>query len=530
MIRSTPEPRSFATRIGRLAAVDAVGRAWSGDYTLWGTRPDEIANRLGWLRAPQTMAEHLRPLRRFAESVRSDGIDTVALLGMGGSSLAPETLARTLGTDGPRFVVLDTTHPGTIRRAAEGFALKRTLFLVSTKSGTTSETVSLFRTFHHRAVEELGEHRAGKHFVAITDPESPLVALAQGHGFRHTFLNDPTIGGRYSALSLVGLVPAALLGLDLDALLESAREMAARCGPAVEADRNPAAVLAATLAAHADDGRDKATILLPEAIASFGDWLEQLVAESTGKNGLGIVPIVGEPPGSATVYGKDRAFVRLGGGAAARSPAVEVEFAGPEALGGQFFLWEFAVALLGHLLGINPFDQPDVESSKAATREMLSRYHDHGERPSAATVPLTPDALRRFAAQAVPGDYVAILAYLDPSPDLAKELAALRLALRETTRCATTLGYGPRFLHSTGQLHKGDSGRGLFIELIDEAVDDVLIPDGSSRPLSFELLLRAQAFGDAKALIARGRRVLVSELGRTPAELLREATSALAAT
>ncbi|MCX6099580.1 MAG: transaldolase, partial [Candidatus Bipolaricaulota bacterium] len=252
-------------------------------------------------------------------------------------------------------------------------------------------------------------------------------------------------------------------------------------------------------------------------------------AESTGKGGVGVVPIVAEPPGPLDIYGTDRVFVRLGTDVETPHPTVDVEFLGPEDIGGQFFLWEFATALLGHLLGINPFDQPDVESSKSVTRQMLSAYREHGERPSAPNVPLTPDALRQFASRTVPGDYIAILAYLDPRPEVAEPLATLRRALRDATRCATTLGYGPRFLHSTGQLHKGDSGRGVFIELVDEVSDDLQIPDGSGRPVSFGLLLRAQAFGDAQALAARGRRVLVADLDHDAPAMLRDAAAAVRA-
>jgi glucose-6-phosphate isomerase/transaldolase/glucose-6-phosphate isomerase len=529
MIRAIPEPRGWTSRIEHLATADAVRRAWSGDYTLWGSQPAEIANRLGWLRLPQTMSEHVGPLRHFADSVRSEGCDAVALLGMGGSSLAPETLARTLRSPAgaPRLIVLDTTHPDALRRLGEPLDARRTLFIVSTKSGTTSETLSLFHHFYRLTRDAVGDAAAGGRFVAITDPGSPLVQLAQQHNFRRVFLNDPTIGGRYAALSLVGLVPAALLGLDLDELIESARSMTARCGPSIPLERNPAALLAALLAAHVDDGHDKATIVLPKALASFGDWLEQLIAESTGKCGMGVVPIVGEPLGTPDVYGADRVFIRLGTDAETPHPTVDVEFPGPEDIGGQFFLWEFATALLGHLLGVNPFDQPDVESSKKVTRQMLSAYREQGERPSAPCVPLTPDTLRQFVSQAVPGDYIAILAYLDPRPEIAESLATLRRALRDATHCATTLGYGPRFLHSTGQLHKGDSGRGLFIELVDEVSDDLQIPDGSGRPVSFGLLLRAQAFGDAQALAARGRRVLVTDLGRNAPAMLRDAAAAI---
>ncbi len=528
MIRTTPEPSRLPERLDQLDAANVVPRVWAGDYTVWGTHPAEIANRLGWLRAPETMREHVASLRKFAAAVRGEGCDAVALLGMGGSSLAPETLASmSRVADGPRLVVLDTTHPGAVRRAIDALDPARTFYIVSTKSGTTPETLALFRTFHRRAVDALGKDGAGARFAAITDPGSPLVRLAHDVGFRRVFLNDPTIGGRYSALSLVGLVPAALLGLDLDGLLDDARAMAGRCGPSVPVDRNPAALLAALLAAHIDGGRDKATFVIPEPLASFGDWVEQLIAESTGKRGTGLVPVVGEPLGPPEVYGVDRVFVRLGSDTAAPEPTISVEFSGAEALGGQFFLWELATALLGHLLTVNPFDQPDVESSKEATRQILAAYRDSGERPAAPSVPLSPGALKAFVDQAGPSDYIALLAYLDPRPETSEPLRSLRQALRDRTHCATTLGYGPRYLHSTGQLHKGDSGRGLFVELIDDPADDVAVPDDGPRQLGLRFLdPRAGASGDAQVLAARGRRVLVTDLGHDAPALLREAAAA----
>ncbi len=521
MIRSTPEPSRLAERLDQLDAANVVPRVWAGDYTVWGTHPAEIANRLGWLRAPETMREHLASLRKFAAAVRGEGCDAVALLGMGGSSLAPETLAATspLGGDGPRLVVLDTTHPGAVRRAIDGLDPARTFYLVSTKSGTTTETLTLFRTFHRLAVEALGKDGAGARFAAITDPGSPLVRLAHDQGFRRVFLNDPTIGGRYSALSLVGLVPAALLGLDLDGLLDNARAVAGRCGPSIPVERNPAALLAALLAAHIDGGRDKATFVIPRPLACFGDWVEQLIAESTGKRGTGLVPVVGEPLGPPEVYGSDRVFVRLGTDGETPGPAISVEFPGAEALGGQFFVWELATALLGHLLAVNPFDQPDVESSKEAMRQILTAYRASGERPAAPSMPLTPGALDAFVERAAAGDYIALLAYLDPRPETSDSLRTLRRTLRDRTHCATTLGYGPRYLHSTGQLHKGDSGRGLFVELIDDPADDVVVPDEGERSIGFRLLVRAQAVGDGRALAERGRRIAVFDLGRDAAAL-----------
>jgi hypothetical protein len=380
-------------------------------------------------------------------------------------------------------VVLDTTHPTTVARAMGRLDPRRTLFLVSTKSGTTPETLALFRLFYRRAEEVLGR-APGERFVAITDPGSPLVQRAAEHGFRRTFLNDPGFGGRYSALSLVGLVPAALLGLDVESLLDSGAAMAARCAASVPVDRNPAALLAAFLVAHAEEGRDKATFVLSPPVGSFGDWAEQLVAESTGKLGRGIVPIVGEPQGTPDAYGSDRVFLRFDERVGSPEPAIWCPAISPADLGGQFFLWEMATALAGHLLGVNPFDQPDVEAAKQATRDLLAVARSQGELPADAPSRLEAAALQAFVAGARPGDYIALLAYLDPLPELVDRLNDLRVALRDRTRCATTLGLGPRFLHSTGQLHKGDGGRGLFLVLVDEPRVDLDVPEDGGRAVS----------------------------------------------
>ncbi len=520
MVHTTGEPLLAARYLDHLAESDIVKRLWAEDFTVWGPRPDDIANRLGWLRAPERMAAHVPSLRAFAGRVHDEGYAAVVLLGMGGSSLAPETLAQTARAPAVPLTVLDTLHPAAVQRALETLDVSNTLFIVSTKSGTTSETLSLFRVFHARAVAELGHAAAGRRFVAITDPGSPLADLAARERFRTVFLNDPQVGGRYAALTLVGLVPAALLGLDLEALLASGRDAAAQCGPGVPLARNPAARLASVLAACATEGRDKVTFVVPPRLASFGDWVEQLLAESTGKSGRGLVPVVGEPLGAPDAYGDDRVFVRLGAAAAPLAPHIDVDFAGPEALGGQFFLWEMATALVGHLLGVNPFDQPDVESAKRLTRALLEAYAASGERPAGPVVPLTAEAMRVTLAQARDGDYVALLAFLDPASDAGPRLATLRERIRGATRCATTLGFGPRYLHSTGQLHKGDAGRGLFLMLVDDPVADVAVRGDRARPLRCGVLLRAQALADAAALAERGRRRLLADTGPNSADAI----------
>jgi len=508
--------------LARLAADDITARIWARDHTVWKPEPTEIANRLGWLDIASRMEEAIPRLTAFAQEVQGEGIAEVLLLGMGGSSLAPDLLGRLpFGAFGMRLSVLDSTDPEAVLAHAERLDPARTLFIVATKSGSTVETLSFFKFFYNRTMEALGAEAAGRHFVAITDPDSNLEALAARYGFRATFLNDPNIGGRYSALSYFGLLPAALLGLDLNRLLAQAQAMAAACGPDVAAAKNPAARLGAVLGAMALAGRDKATFFTDPALANFGDWAEQLIAESTGKEGKGIVPVIGEPVGPPTVYGSDRLFLSLAVGdvppPAPPGPLVHMTLGDLYDLGGQFFLWEFAVAVAGHILGINPFDQPNVEAAKALARRAVAAYARSGRLPADEPAPLTAAAFWDFAAQAEPGDYIALQAYLRPTPETDAALRDLRLRLRDRFKVATTVGYGPRFLHSTGQLHKGDRGNGLFIQFTSDPLRDVPIPDEAGAPaatMTFGLLKMAQALGDKQALEAAGRRVIRFHLGR----------------
>ena len=504
--------------LANLAHDQVIPRIWAGDHTVWKPDPAGIADRLGWLRCPAAMPADLPRLEAFAGSIRDAGYTHALLLGMGGSSLAPELFSALFSASGGlSLAVLDSTVPGAVLAHARRLDPARTLFVVSTKSGTTVETLSFFKYFYNWTVAALGAGRAGDHFVAITDPGSKLADLAARLHFRDTFLNDPEVGGRNSALSFFGLVPAALVGVDLPRLLDSAAAMAAACGPAVPVEDNPAACLGVAMAASAMAGRDKLTFVAPPHLAGFCDWAEQLVAESTGKEGKGILPVVGEPLGAPDAYGDDRLFVYLGDHAGlSLQPAVRVDWPDLYDLGGQFFLWEMATAVAGHRLGINPFDQPNVEAAKVLARRLVAEYNEKGALPAAFAAQLDAIAFSSFLDQARPGDYVAVQAYLQPTAKTTAALQAFRARLRERTHLAVTLGYGPRYLHSTGQLHKGDAGRGLFIQLTAADPEDAPIPDEPGSPassLTFGLLKTAQALGDAQALAAAGRRLIRFDLG-----------------
>ncbi|ROR03215.1 glucose-6-phosphate isomerase [Desulfosoma caldarium] len=521
-----------------------VPRIWNGDHTVWKQNPREISNRLGWLQAPWTMQDRMAELEAFAREVQGSGFEKVVLLGMGGSSLAPEVLSRMFSArDGfPTLTVLDSTHPDAITRVRASLDLSKTLFIVATKSGGTVETLSLFKYFYNQVADCRGARNAGAHFCAITDPQSGLEALARSLGFRKIFLNDPHVGGRYSALTLFGLVPAALVGIDGRSILERAQGMVEACrqSGASPGDGNPGLWLGAFLGAGALQGRDKATVITDPLFANFGDWVEQLIAESTGKEGKGIVPVVNEPLGHPGVYGRDRLFITVSVPAACASgvgsaletdlskgafPFVCLRAKDPYDVGSLFFLWEFATVVAGHLLGIHPFDQPDVESAKVQAKKMLAAYRESGALPQvAATLQWrnvtvigeatgsTPREILASFVDAAPHEgYVGLQAYVAPSPTMDAALRALRKAIRDRTTRAVTVGYGPRFLHSTGQLHKGDAGKGVFVQITDEPTTDVPIPEDPGRETSrvtFGALIAAQALGDREALLAAGRPVL----------------------
>ncbi len=504
--------------LARLEQEQIISRLWQHDHTIWRPAPTEISNRLGWLHLPQTMQPEIERINTFAAEVHQAGFTHVLLLGMGGSSLAPELFAKTFGGGGLPLIMIDTTDPDAILSLARSIPLTKTLFIVATKSGGTVETLSAFKYFYN-LLADAATGEPGHHFVAITDPGSSLEKLAAQHNFRATFLNDPNIGGRYSALSHFGLVPAALVGIDIAHLL--ARAAAAAHAP--EAIRLGA--IMGTLAQH---GRDKLTLITSPELASFGDWVEQLVAESTGKEGQGILPVVGEPLNDAVVYGADRLFVYLhlprSTAASAQlaalerngHPAVGIGLRDVYDLGAQFMWWEVATAVAGHILNIQPFDQPNVESAKILARQMVAAYHQTGQLPAGEVASLEPAVLHTFLAQAQPGDYVALQAFVPPTAATDAALQTLRRTIRDRYRLATTVGYGPRFLHSTGQLHKGDRGNGLFIQFTADPVRDVAIPDEagqSASNMTFGVLIKAQALGDGNALLAESRRFIRFHLG-----------------
>jgi transaldolase/glucose-6-phosphate isomerase len=443
-----------------------VDRIWSRDPTVW-TGSDE-AQWLGWLDEPARMRERLSDLERFAEGVRADGLTTVVLLGMGGSSLAPEVLKRTYGIRG--FHVLDTTHPGMIRHSDELLDYEHALFVAASKSGTTLETRSHLDFFWERS----GKH--GDRFAAITDPGSELESVARERRFREIFAGEPTIGGRYSALSPFGLVPAGLMGIELEPVLDRAEEMVEGCRGGED---NPGLRLGLRLGEGWREGRDK--VCIPETEGRFGLWAEQLLAESTGKEGKGLIPAPGEAP-----EGPDR-------------NAVDVELARPHDLGAEFFRWEFATAVAGSTLGINPFVQPNVQEAKDRTSAILARGVEPELEPEGS-----PEEL---FSQAREGDYVCIQAFIDPARE--PKLEPLIERARGETGCVVTHGLGPRYLHSTGQLHKGGPPTGLFLQVLDDPGSEVPIP---GQDFGFRRLLRAQAAGDYAALKERGLRVARARL------------------
>jgi len=514
-----------------------VGRIWRKDHTVWKEWDEEISNRLGWLDAPARMEGISRESAAFAREARSAGFSRVLLLGMGGSRLAPEVLSRVFGpgADGLPLEVLDSTDPEAVLRFARGPDFARTLFVVSSKSGTTLETTALMNFFFVRTAEAAGRANAGSRFVAITDPGSRLESEARRLGFRAVFAGDPDIGGRFSVFSAFGLLPAALLGLDAERLLASARAEMSICR-SERIEDNPAARLGAVLGALALAGRDKAVFLLSSRLKAFGAWIEQLIAESTGKDGRGILPLVRTTGASFDRPAEDKVFISLSLGeesdlagrasalAARGAPLVSLRLESPEDLGGQFYFWEFATAVAGAVLGVNPFDQPNVALSKKKTEDALRRLVRGGIQAESLPA-VEEDGIALFAEEKPPSleagltgvfntlgerDYSGLQAFLPPFPEVEAALQRLAERVAERTKRPVAYDFGPRFLHSTGQLHKGDAGRGLFLQLTASHAEDIPVPDAfeeRASPVTFGGLIDAQARGDREALEEKGRRL-----------------------
>ena len=534
--------------LGSLSNSDIIARIWAKDYTVWKQDPDEIVSRLGWLDAPAEMLPQVQNIRATLEPLIKDGINDAVLLGMGGSSLAGEVFSEIFGSLSgyPHLHVLDTTDPAKIAKTSQNLELNKTIFIVSSKSGSTLEVTSLFQYFFDLAQRKLG-NAAGSSFILITDQGSPMIKTALDLSLRHTFLNNPEIGGRYSALSLPGIVPAAIIGINVERLLQNTVSTALNEKPQNFSGNldNTGASLGATLGTLAQMGRDKLTLIMPKSFASFGIWLEQLIAESTGKEGKGILPITGEELSEPGVYANDRLFVIFQNGtednsqkitslAAAGHPVISIEINDIYLLGGQMFIWEMATAVCAHILKINPFDQPDVETTKNHTRRIIAEYRENKVLPQSMPTLTTnqgdvygtssgstiAEILKYFLGQARAFDYVCLQVYLSPSPEIDEALRKLRQTIFTKYKLAVTIGYGPRYLHSTGQLHKGDSGNGLFIQLTAENLIDVNIPDrfgADGSTLTFGTLKAAQAEGDWQALLDKGRRIIRFHFKTNPA-------------
>jgi glucose-6-phosphate isomerase len=524
-------------------------RLWQRDASLW-SNADE-ANWLGWLGITDDQLAHLQPLLDMSKEAKAAGFTHALLLGMGGSSLCPEVLKMTFGRqDGyPEFHVLDSTDPAQVKACESRVDFSKALFIVSSKSGSTLEPNIFKQYFLERARQVIGADQAGSHFIAITDPGSKMQQVAEADGFRHIFYGLPSIGGRYSALSNFGLVPAAVMGLDLRRFLERSEEMVRACASSVPLEENPGLVLGTILGVAASQGRDKVTIVPSPGIRDLGAWLEQLLAESTGKDGKGLIPVDREELGPPAVYGKDRvfAYLRLEGGADAAQdakvaalekaghPVVRISLSDIYDLGQEFFRWEIATAVAGSIIGINAFNQPDVEASKIATRNLTSAYEQTGSLPSEQPI-LQGDGMKLFTdernaaalAQAAgkdktllgyvrahlnrltAGDYFALLAYVQMNDAHEKQLQAIRHAVRDKNRVATCLGFGPRFLHSTGQAYKGGPNSGVFLQVTCDDAADVPVP---GQKYTFGVVKAAQARGDFQVLAERNRRALRVHLG-----------------
>ncbi|MBW6474499.1 MAG: bifunctional transaldolase/phosoglucose isomerase, partial [Anaerolineaceae bacterium] len=529
-------------RIDDLDKKQIITRIYERDASVWDVNPsssNEIPNRLGWLDAPFISSDIINDVNKFRDEIVQDGFTHVLLLGMGGSSLAAEVMSLSFRghTEGLNLSIIDSTDPRQIKLAEENNPIGKTIYIVSSKSGGTTEVQAYLKYFYHQMQDFAGDE-AGKYFIAITDPGTELSRQAKELNFRKIFYADPSVGGRFSALTVFGLIPAALIGVEVETFLQKTKEFACTCRPGVAAGRNPGLVLGVILAEAAQKGIDKLTIIAEEPYRSFGSWLEQLIAESSGKQGKGIVPIDIEPFVNIDLYSQDRIFIYLKNDGIfeqkineivkAGHPVISYEMNEPYELGSEFFRWEFATAVACAILGVNAFDQPDVQDNKARTKLKINEFLSFGKFNSGSPVldfenatiftnqtgidlggKKLSEILETFLQLRKDGDYIAINAYLPRIQEVERELQAFRQSVLLQTQNATTLGFGPRFLHSTGQLHKGGHDNGLFIQIVDNPDQDIEIP---GMGLFFGKLMYAQALGDYEALVNRNRRIIRIEL------------------
>ncbi len=543
------------TTVQEIINENIVQRIWKKDHTVWSEDPTEISNRLGWLDCVENSKKSLPEIYDFVESVKASQFKNVLVLGMGGSSLAPEVFSLIFGKDERLFnlYVLDSTHPEAIKSYAEKLDYKETLYIVSTKSGGTVETLSFLKFFYNFVLNHVGKEKVGSHFTAITDPGSGLQKLAEELNFRKIFLNDPNIGGRYSALSLFGLVPAALVGVDIEKLLSCAEAAVykSKYSEKNKISENQAVIIGALIGALALEGKNKLTLLYSEQIKSFGAWLEQLIAESTGKIGKGILPVDLEDIISPDDYSNDRVFIythlkddnpydktifelKKNG-----FPVIEIIWDDIYTLGSEFFNWEFATAIAGWKMKLQPFDQPNVESAKVQARNLIASYTEKGnlQQPEISyndesisiyydnKVDNVEDAFQKLFSELKEGNYISIQSFVKPSEENFYVFQELRSHLLKKYKIPTTFGFGPRFLHSTGQLHKGDDGSGIFIQFIKSGNINLPIPDdarSNDSSITFDVLIKAQALGDREALLQNNRKVITFEINGSVYETIKK--------
>jgi transaldolase/glucose-6-phosphate isomerase len=543
--------------INTLNSQDFTTRFWQKDATLWtqdAEAQQSIRSFMGWLDSPEVLSKAVGDIQQFVQEVKAAGFQHVVVMGMGGSTMAPIVFERSFQQNGLPLSILDTTDPGTVAELEKSIPLRETLFIVASKSGTTAEPLA-FGDYFYDKVKAIKGDKAGENFVAITDPGSKFVTQATQEGYRKIFLNFAEVGGRFSALTYFGLVPAALYGIDINAMLQGAVEMMRACGAQGPVADNPGLKLGATMGVLAKQGRDKLTLITPESLSSLGLWLEQLLAESTGKEGKGILPVAGEPLGRPDEYGTDRVFVYVGYESEADQTNIDkltaLEQAGHPViiirrqnaleLGSEFYRWEIGTAVAGIVLAINPFDQPNVQAAKTATDKLMKEVTEKGQLPSSGQPAASQDGisyyadvtgadaagvLQAFFQQAQPGNFMTLQAYLHENEELNKDLAEFRQLVQDKLRIATTSGYGPRFLHSTGQYHKGGPNGGLFVQFTADHPQDLPLP---GRTYTFGTFENAQAQGDLQALRDNGRRAIHIHLGPQPEQAMQTVLTALKA-